>query len=117
MIDTISRDTIRKQAAEIELLKAELDVAAEEEQALRSQNDILSAAIRNQTGDHLCHWPEDSIPIPPREEFLESCSRYHARMISGGHPILTGSMTISELEAECERLRVENARLLGDPDA
>lgn len=59
----------------------------------------LRAAIRNQVADDYC-WLDDSElgKMIPREEFLESCSRYHAQ-ITGERGTTNGCMTISQLEA------------------
>lgn len=85
-------------------------VVVDDSGQLRRENAELRLAIMNQTGDNLCWITENPTRIPPRAEFLESCSRYHAQ-ISGERGELKGCQTIAQLEAECERRRAENVDL------
>ena len=81
-----------------------MDYQAECER-LRRENEKLRKAIRNQAGDNLC-WLDDwglETQIPPRAEFLESCSRYH-QQLSSGTGQLNGCMTIAQLEARIAEL-------------
>ncbi len=71
---------------------------------ISQENDHLRASICNQSGDNLCWLKGDEVQIPPRAEFLESCSRYHAQ-IAGERGELHGCLTIAQLEAEVQRLR------------
>lgn len=77
------------------------------------ENDRLReevASLRNRIGDGLC-WFTEGDPIPPKEEFLQSCERYHAQ-IATKHGVLQGGKTIAQLEADNERLRDTCASLL-----
>lgn len=78
-------ETIRSQAAEIERLRC---------------------ARRNQLGDDLC-WivSEGEAKALPEAEFLESCRRHRAQIVAERGEF-SGGMTIAQLEAEIERLRV-----------
>lgn len=71
---------------------------------LITENDQLRASIRNQAGDNMCRMKDLPIQIPPRKEFLESCSRYQSQ-IAAEVGELRGCMTIAQLEAEVQRLR------------
>lgn len=71
-------------------------------------NGKLNAAIMNQCGDNLCWFEPGQEKIPPRAEFLESCSRFHAQ-IAGERGELRGCRTIAQLEAEVGRLTKELA--------
>lgn len=63
----------------------------------------LRQSIFNQAGDNLCWMANKPVQIPPRAEFLESCSRYHAQISTERGELPPGCMTIAQLEAECER--------------
>ena len=77
---------------------------------LREEIRSHRLAVRNAAGDNLC-WIDGPVPskIPPREEFLESCRRYHAQ-ISGERGELTGCRTIAQLEARIIELEDEIAK-------
>lgn len=64
----------------------------------------LRASMLNKVGDDLCWIYASNAKIPPRAEFLESCSRYHAQ-IAAERGELEGCRTIAQLEVENERLR------------
>ena len=87
---------------EVEACEAALPLAEE----LEREVERLSRAVRNQIGDDLCWFDPKTVQIPPRSEFLESCSRYHVQ-IASERGELSGCSTIAQLEAECERLREE----------
>lgn len=67
----------------------------------------LRKSVLNQSADNLC-WVEDpeQVKMIPRDQFLESCARYHTQM-SAERGVIPGCMTIAQLEAEVERLRGE----------
>lgn len=74
-------------------------------QKLIQENARLRAAVINQCGDNLCWLEEGKLgQIPPKEEFLASCARYHEQ-ISGDRGVVQGCMTIAQLEAELEKYR------------
>lgn len=70
---------------------------------------LLSAA-----GDDLCRLSQEEIKamsagavkIPPKEEFLASCERFHAQ-VAGESGVLTNCLTLAQLIAENETLRAE----------
>lgn len=70
---------------------------------------LLSAA-----GDDLCRFsPEElaeltsgRVPIPPEEEFIPSCRRFHAQVASEAG-VNTSCYTLAQLVAENERQRLE----------
>jgi hypothetical protein len=84
-----------------------------EVERLREENARLQRAVRNQAGDALC-WVKDpacpDVQALPREEFLESCRRYHAQ-IAPQHGVADGLPTISQLEAENATLRAQLSRV------
>lgn len=76
---------------------------AAEVKAVARERDEARAAFLNSKGDDLCWFDPASPKIPPREEFLESCSRFH-QQISAINGMLSGCKTIAQLELEVERL-------------
>lgn len=76
---------------------------------------LLSAA-----GDDLCRLSQEEIKelssgavkIPPKEEFLASCERFHAQ-IAAGPGVLSGCLTLAQLIAENERLTRELGEAIG----
>lgn len=87
--------------------KAEKLVAECERLRLR----LLTAA-----GDDLCRLSQDEIKamtagavqIPPKDEFLASCERFHAQVAKEAG-VLEGCLTMAQLVAENEKLRAELA--------
>jgi hypothetical protein len=75
-----------------------------EVERLELENSEAVNAVLNQAGDNLCHLIGVPVQIPPRAEFLESCSRYHAQL-SQERGELRGCKTIAQLEAELAQLR------------
>lgn len=66
----------------------------------------LRTAVLNQCGDNLCWIKETaSAAALPEAEFLESCRRYRAQIANDRGEFSSG-MTIAQLEAEVERLRM-----------
>lgn len=73
------------------------------------RNRLLSAA-----GDDLCRLSQKEIrelssgavQIPPKEEFLASCERFHAQ-IAGEAGVLHSCLTLAQLIAENERLTAQ----------
>jgi hypothetical protein len=68
--------------------------------------DRLAKAVLNQAGDNLCWFNPLRALIPPREEFLESCARFHTQMCTENGE-LDGCKTIAQLEAEIVRKDTE----------
>lgn len=81
-----------------------LTAAGKEWDSILRENGALARALLNQHGDNLC-WIDGGSKIPPREEFLESCRRYHAQIVQGSG-VLEGGKTISQLEEECAELSI-----------
>lgn len=79
--------------------------------SLQQRIDRLSLAVRNQCADNQC-WIEftDKAGALPRDEFLKSCERYHAQL-QNTVDLEAGTMTIAQLEAENEELRLQVAKL------
>ena len=79
----------------------------------RLRTRLLSAA-----GDDLCRLTQDEIKamsagavkIPPKEEFLASCERFHAQ-VAGEAGVLGNCLTLAQLVAENERLKARIAWL------
>lgn len=91
-------------------LRSLLDHAAEMDASatvLLDENERLRKSVLNIEGDNEC-WVTNAgaFQLPPRAEFLESCSRFHAQLASERGE-LVGCKTIAELEAENERLRCD----------
>lgn len=78
-----------------------------EEEIVKLQTRLLSAA-----GDDLCRLtPEEikemssgGVKIPPKEEFLASCERFHSQ-IAAGPGVMNNCLTLAQLIAENEMLR------------
>ncbi len=91
--------------SEIRQLCSIADNAITECEGLRLR--LLSAA-----GDDLCRLTQEEIKayttgavqIPPIEEFLPSCERFHAQ-IAAGPGVLPNCLTMAQLIAENEKLR------------
>lgn len=98
---------LREKTVETE---GQIDFMCAEADQLQKENERIRAGLLNQHGDDLCWLDEQKGKIPPRAEFLESCSRFHAQ-ISGTVGTLSGCMTIAQLETENARLRAENERM------
>lgn len=88
----------------IETVLTEFDSQRREIEELRRR--LLTAA-----GDDLCRLTQEEIkqlssgavPIPPREEFLASCERFHAQ-IANESGVNSDCLTLAQLIAENERL-------------
>lgn len=78
---------------------------------LREQLAALRNSVLNQAGDDAC-WildPEHA-QLPPKEEFLKSCERFHAQR-TAQDGTLSGCMTIAQLEQQLAAKDAEIARL------
>ena len=81
----------------------------------RLRNRLLTAA-----GDDLCRLSQEEIkaysqggvPIPPKEEFLASCERFHAQ-VAGEAGVNHNCLTLAQLIAENERLTRDVETLKG----
>ncbi len=86
--------------------RAEAALTAERERAERLQARLLTAA-----GDDLCRLSQEeikamslgSVPIPPKEEFLASCERFHAQ-VAKESGVNTNCLTLAQLIAENQKL-------------
>lgn len=91
---------LRELAGQVEALETN-------EQGLRLR--LLSAA-----GDDLCRLSQEEIKaytsgkvqIPPKEEFIPSCERFHAQMASEAG-VLEGCLTLAQLIAENAKLTID----------
>ena len=105
----IGESTLLDWEAQCQAAEDEMDYARLGEMMPSAIAEIraLQAAVRNQAGDNLCHLTGSEVKIPPAEEFLESCRRYHTQ-IASDRGVLQGARTIAQLEAEVARLEEEN---------
>lgn len=97
-------------------IKAEADelLKAKDTEIERLRNRLLTAA-----GDDLCRLTQEeikamgagTIKIPPKEEFLASCERFHAQ-VAAESGVMTNCLTLAQLVAENERLQAEAAAML-----
>ena len=85
---------------------------------LISEVERLQARLLTAAGDDLCRLTQEEIKamsagtvkIPPKEEFLASCERFHAQ-VSGESGVMSNCLTLAQLVAECERLQAENVTM------
>ena len=77
----------------------------------RDELERLRRAVLNQCADNVC-WLDDPDKgkLIPREEFLKSCERYRDQL-EGANPSIIKLMTIAQLEAEIETLRVDRDKI------
>lgn len=83
---------------------------------LREQLAELRRRLLSAAGDDLCRLtPEEikaytsgAVQIPPKEEFIASCERFHSQ-IAGEAGVLNGCLTLAQLIAENEKQRARIA--------
>lgn len=86
--------------------------------ALVAEVERLKQRLLSAAGDDLCRLSQEEIKaytsgavkIPPIEEFLPSCARFHAQ-IADEAGVLDNCLTLAQLIADNERLTQENAAL------
>lgn len=79
-------------------------------EVLTAERDAARASVLNQAGDNLCWFDPASTPLPPKEEFLESCNRFW-QQTSQKSGVSSGCMTIAQLERELAAAHEDAARL------
>lgn len=100
--------------------------------ALLDEVERLRKRLLTAAGDDLCRLAQEeikamslgSVQIPPKEEFLASCERFHAQ-VANESGVLGNCLTLAQLVAENERLRaalwpfaeLESGWTAGEPDA
>lgn len=85
---------------------------------LKEENERLRQKVLSAAGDDLCRLTQEEIKamslglvkIPPKEEFIASCERFHAQ-VAKETGVLQGGKTIAQLEAENEQLRAGLIRI------
>lgn len=81
---------------------------------VKEQHDLverLRARLLTAAGDDLCRLTQEEIKdmslgavqIPPKEEFLASCERFHAQ-VAGEAGVMGNCLTLAQLVAENEKL-------------
>jgi len=111
--DALIACNVNRTIAELELGKVQKQLAERDAEIAQLRLRLLSAA-----GDDLCRLtPEEikaytsgAVQIPPVEEFLPSCQRFHEQ-IAAGAGVLDGCLTLAQLIAENEKLRRDSERL------
>lgn len=108
------------QAAELATAKAEIAQLKqhwiEDDRDLNeliADNERLRTRLLSAAGDDLCRLSQDEIKamsagtvkIPPKEEFLASCERFHEQMASESG-VMSNCLTLAQLIAENEKLRL-----------
>lgn len=79
--------------------------------ACEQERDRLKMRLLSAAGDDLCRLSQDEIKelsagqvqIPPREEFIASCERFHAQLVAGPG-VLNKCLTLAQLIAENQKL-------------
>lgn len=85
---------------------------AEKVAELEAENERLKTRLLSAAGDDLCRLTQEEIKamsagavqIPPKEEFLASCERFHAQ-VAGEAGVMSNCLTLAQLVAENEKLR------------
>ncbi len=93
---------------------------ADELVALTAERDRLKRRLLSAAGDDLCRLSQEEIKqytsgevqIPPKEEFIASCERFHEQ-IAAGPGVLTNCLTLAQLIAENQRLTACLQTILG----
>jgi hypothetical protein len=88
------------------------DLCQHEIRQLQAENERLKLRIMTAAGDDLCRLTQDEInemslgkvKIPPKEEFIASCERFHEQMAAELGE-LPGCLTLAQMVAENEKLR------------
>lgn len=88
--------------------------------AAQGENERLRLRLMSAAGDDLCRLTQEEIKamssgavkIPPKEEFLASCERFHAQ-VAKESGVLEGCLTLAQLVAENERLREQIEKAQG----
>ena len=92
--------------------EASLTAAREQVAALTRERDEARTRLLSAAGDDLCRLSQEEIKamgagtvkIPPKEEFLASCERFHAQ-VANESGVMTNCLTLAQLIAENEKLR------------
>lgn len=87
---------------------------AERVESLTAERDALKLRLLSAAGDDLCRLSQEEIKaytsgevqIPPREEFIASCERFHAQL-AAGPGVLKDCLTLAQLIAENQKLEAE----------
>lgn len=82
-------------------------------ESAEAERDRLRQRLLTAAGDDLCRLTQEEIKelssgavkIPPKAEFLASCERFH-QQIAGEAGVLTNCLTLSQLAAENEKLKI-----------
>jgi hypothetical protein len=90
---------------ELDRRASRIDELESETVAFQSRIAELEHAVLNQAGDNHCWFDPKTAKIPPAEEFLESCRRFHGQ-IADQNGVLEGSCTIAQLESRSLKLEL-----------
>lgn len=114
--------------AKVELLEGERDAAVAEIQAademekrmlaMMEENEQLKLRLLSAAGDDLCRLTQEEIKayssgavkIPPKEEFIASCERFHSQ-IAKESGVLENCLTLAQLIAENQSIKDELAHM------
>lgn len=94
-------------------IKRTIDVSERDIGWLIAEVERLRQRLLSAAGDDLCRLTQEEInelsegvvQIPPKEEFLASCERFHTQIASESG-VMTNCLTLAQLIAENERLRI-----------
>lgn len=93
---TVQHETIAAKEAECEELRRRLLTAAGDDLCRLTQEEIKAMSA-------------GAVKIPPKEEFLASCERFHAQ-VAGESGVMSNCLTLAQLIAENAELRRELER-------
>lgn len=82
--------------------------------SLTRDRDQLKLRLLSAAGDDLCRLSQEEIKelsagrvqIPPKEEFIASCERFHAQLVAGPG-VLDNCLTLAQLIAENQKLEAD----------
>lgn len=116
------------QKEDARLLADEVDIVrqgqVDELAAALAERDEARLRLLSAAGDDLCRLTpgeikalsSGAVKIPPKEEFLASCERFHSQ-VAREAGVLGNCLTLAQLIAENEKLRAEVERLNHEVEA
>jgi regulator of replication initiation timing len=115
ILDIPCTELLASRAGRVNAISAVIQEAIDAATAeLKAENERLRQRLLTAAGDDLCRLSQAEIAafslgvvkIPPEEEFLASCKRFHEQMMNEVG-VMSDCLTLAQLIAENEKLRTE----------